>query len=54
MSFAFVSIALGIKWVGEAIIDYRMSKLGMMMSQLNPEQFKAMMQEEEKDDDTFG
>lgn len=37
-SFAFVSVALGIKWLGEIIIDYRLAKSGMMIHKILSEE----------------
>ena len=37
-SFAFVSVAVGVKWAIESLIDYQMAKHGMrMMSEINKE-----------------
>jgi len=41
-SFAFVSVALGIRWIGDAIINYQLAKQGMMITRI--------LQEEEEDE----
>tara|TARA_B100001094_G_C17444332_1_gene445139 strand:- start:159 stop:341 length:183 start_codon:yes stop_codon:yes gene_type:complete len=47
-SFAFVSVALGIRWLGQALIDYRLAKLGMMMQHMDEKEFKKMMEDEDE------
>jgi|TARA_R100000951_G_scaffold18846_2_gene15498 hypothetical protein len=37
-SFAFVSVALGIKWLGEILIEYRLAKSGIMISKILQEE----------------
>ena len=43
VSFAFVSIALGIRWIGQAMIEYRLAKLGLMMERMDEKEFKKIM-----------
>ena len=50
VSFAFVSIALGIRWIGQAMIEYRLAKVGMMMERMDDEEFKKMMKEMKDED----
>lgn len=47
VSFAFVSVALGVKWLGEALIDYRLAKLGLIMSKMQPQDLEALTKEDE-------
>lgn len=47
LSFAFVSIALGIRWLGQIIIEYKLAKIGMMLER--KKDFTQIMVEEEDD-----
>tara|TARA_B100001057_G_scaffold387796_1_gene395075 strand:+ start:282 stop:467 length:186 start_codon:yes stop_codon:yes gene_type:complete len=46
-SFAFLTVALGIKWLGEALIEYRLAKLGLLMSKMNPKDLQQLVEEDE-------
>ena len=48
VSFSFVSVALGVKWIGEALIDYRMSQVGYIMSKLSKEELKEVLGENDE------
>ena len=48
-SFAVVSVALGVKWVSETLIQYALAKQGMRMELLSEEQVRQMMEEEDDD-----
>ena len=48
-SFAFLTIALGIKWLGEALIEYRLAKLGLLMSKMDPKDLRQLVEEDEDD-----
>ena len=52
VSFAFVSVALGVKWATETFINYALAKQGMQMQVLTQEEFRRMMEEDEDDDST--
>lgn len=51
VSFAFVSVALGVKWLGQALIEYRLAKLGLMMERLDQNKFNTLLREEEDDEE---
>ena len=46
-SFAFVSVALGVRWLGQTYIDWKLAKLGMIIERF--EKDKLIMEEEEDD-----
>ena len=46
-SFAFLTVALGIKWLGEALIEYRLAKLGLMMSKMDAKDLQQLVEEDE-------
>ena len=48
VSFSFVSVALGVMWIGEALIDYRMSQVGYIMSKLSKEELKEVLGENDE------
>jgi len=48
-SFAFLTVALGIKWLGEALIEYRLAKLGLLMSKMDPKDLQQLVEEDEDD-----
>jgi len=47
VSFAFVSISLGIRWLGQSLIEYRLAKLGLMMERMDEKEFKKIMGDED-------
>lgn len=51
VSFSFVSVALGVKWLGQALIEYRLAKLGLMMEQLDQNKFNTLLREEDDDEE---
>ena len=48
-SFAFVSVALGVRWLGQTYIDWKLAKLGMIIERFEKDKF---IMEEEEDDNT--
>lgn len=46
-SFSFLTVALGIKWLGEALIEYRLAKLGLMMSKMDAKDLQELVEEDE-------
>lgn len=49
LSFAFVSIALGIRWVAQTIIEYKLARFGLMMERLDKNQYERMMEDNNED-----
>lgn len=49
-SFAFLTVALGIKWLGEALIEYRLAKLGLLMSKMHPRDLQELVEEDEDEE----
>ena len=48
-SFAFLTVALGIKWLGEALIEYRLAKLGLMMSKMDSKDLQQLAEEDDNE-----
>jgi len=46
-SFAFVSVALGVKWISQTLIEYALAQQGLQMSKLTQEDIDRMFQEDE-------
>ena len=42
-SFAFVSVALGIRWISQSWIDYKLAKLGLIIERLDKAEYEKMM-----------
>ena len=51
-SFGFVSVSLGVKWIGEILIDYLMAKQGVQVMRVTPNDLEKIMKEGEEDDDS--
>ncbi len=49
-SFAFVSIALGVKWISQTLIEYALAQQGLQMSKLTQEDIDRMFKEDEDED----
>ena len=49
-SFAFVSVALGVRWLGQTYIDWKLAKLGMIIERFENDKLIG----EEEDDNTSG
>ena len=49
-SFAFVSVALGVRWLGQTYIDWKLAKLGMIIERFE----NGKLIGEEEDDNTSG
>jgi|TARA_R110002096_G_scaffold370836_1_gene564266 hypothetical protein len=49
-SFAFVSVALGVKWISQTLIEYALAQQGLQMSKLTQEDIDRMFQEDEDED----
>jgi len=49
-SFGFVSVALGIKWIGEIVIEYLMARQGYQVVRMSQEDVERMLQEGDDDD----
>ena len=47
-SFAFVSVALGVRWLGQTYIDWKLAKLGMIIERFE----NGKLIGEEEDDNT--
>ena len=47
--FAFLTVALGIKWLGEALIEYRLAKLGLMMSKMDAKDLQQLAEEDDNE-----
>jgi len=45
MAFVFVSVALGIKWISQTLIEYALAKRGIRIMR--------MLEEEEEDDEEY-
>ncbi len=48
VSFAFVSVALGVRWLGQTYIDYKLAQIGLIMEKYDRDNFIM----EEEDDNT--
>tara|TARA_X000001382_G_scaffold56670_1_gene38801 strand:+ start:1998 stop:2183 length:186 start_codon:yes stop_codon:yes gene_type:complete len=46
-SFAFVSVALGVKWISQTLIEYALAQQGLQMSKLTQEDIDRMFKEDE-------
>ena len=44
LSFTFVSVALGVKWISETLVEYALARQGLQMAKLNAEQMKKFME----------
>ncbi len=49
LSFAFVSIALGVRWVAQTIIEYKLARFGLMMERLDKKEYERMMEDSNED-----
>mgnify|MGYP003109298719 FL=1 len=49
-SFAFVSVALGVKWISQTLIEYALAQQGLQMSKLTQEDIDRMFKEDEDED----
>ena len=49
-SFAFVSVALGVKWIAQTLIEYALAQQGLQMSKLTQEDIDRMFKEDEDED----
>jgi hypothetical protein len=47
-SFGFVSVALGVRWLGQTYIDWKLAKLGMIIERFE----NGKLIGEEEDDNT--
>ena len=47
-SFAFVSVALGVRWLGQTYIDWKLAKIGMIIERFE----NGKLIGEEEDDNT--
>jgi len=52
-SFGFLSVALGVKWISETIIEYALARQGLQMQKLSAQEFERLTREAAEDDDTF-
>mgnify|MGYP003325997679 CR=1 FL=1 len=52
-SFAFVSVALGVKWIGQAYVEYKLAQVGMIVERFDKKYFDKAM-EDEDDNNTTG
>lgn len=48
-SFFFVSVALGIKWISETLVEYALAKQGLQMTKMNAEQMKKFLEGEDEE-----
>ena len=46
-SFAFVSVALGVKWISQTLIEYALAQQGLQMSRFTQEDIDRMFKEDE-------
>mgnify|MGYP003138721832 FL=1 len=46
-SFAFVSVALGVKWISQTLIEYALAQQGLQMSKFTQEDIDRMFKEDE-------
>jgi hypothetical protein len=49
LSFSFVSIALGVRWIAQTIIEYKLARFGLMMERLDKKEFERMMEDKHED-----
>ena len=47
VSFAFVSVALGVKWISQTLIEYALAQQGLQMSKFTQEDIDRMLKEDE-------
>tara|TARA_B100000965_G_C19602918_1_gene764014 strand:+ start:13185 stop:13370 length:186 start_codon:yes stop_codon:yes gene_type:complete len=47
VSFAFVSVALGVKWISQTLIEYALAQQGLQMSKFTQEDIDRMFKEDE-------
>ncbi len=46
-SFAFVCVALGVKWISQTLIEYALAQQGLQMSKVTQEDIDRMFKEDE-------
>ena len=49
LSFSFVSISLGVRWIAQTIIEYKLARFGLMMERLDKKEFERMMEDKHED-----
>lgn len=47
MSFIFVSVALGIKWISQTLLEYALAKHGIQMMRISKEQLEELEDDDE-------
>ncbi len=47
LSFIFVSVALGIRWISQTLIDYALAKHGIQMMRGSREEFEELEDDDE-------